>query len=462
MSNVVLQPEQEDLIQKCSDSMRRGNKSVLIQAATGFGKSYVASAILHRARKKNKKVWFTVPRRSLIKQMKETFSKFEISHTYIAAGLPLNPNSMAHICSTETIKKRLETIKAPDLAMIDETHYGGDGLGVIIDWLKESGTRIIGLSATPWLLSGQGLGCWYDDMVCGPSMRWLIDNKRLSEYRPFSPSSVDLSRLRVNNGDYVKADLSEKMEQDRYLIGNSVQHYKEHANGRLNIAYCVSVKHSEIMAQAFKDGGVTAAHVDGTTPDAELIKIIRAYANREIKVLTNCELLTFGFDLASQVGKDITIESMSDLRPTKSLALQMQKWGRVLRMKDYPALIFDHANNFQEHGLPCDDREWTLADRKQTRAGSRATPTKLCPKCFYCHSPAPVCPDCGFQYPIEERTLEEREGELLEIEISREKKIKRMEVGMAKTIEDLRIIAADRGYHHKWVARMASAKGIKK
>lgn len=475
---IQLLPDQSETIEAVADEMRAGCKAILLQAPTGSGKSVMGSEILRRAREKRKRVWFTVPRRTLIHQMHETFNEFSIEHSYIAADMPLNPHAPAHICSTETLRRRLDKLTPPDLALIDETHFGGEGLDTLIKWLKGNGSWIVGLSATPWKLSGQGLRCWYDKMVCGPSIRELIDLGRLSDYRPFAPSSVDLSRISIVSGDYSKGQLAQKMENDLVLVGNAVNHYKEHARGKRNIAYCVSIAHSQIVAEAFRAGGVSAMHIDGETPDHERRQIIRAFAKREIEVLTNCELLTFGFDLASQIADLIksgvidvnscTIESMSDLRPTKSLALQMQKWGRVLRKKNFPALIFDHANNFKEHGFPCDERHWTLEDRVQGKGGgSRASPVRLCPSCFFCHSPAPRCPDCGYEYPVEEQRIVVAEGELRELEIRRqiaeqkEKKQKRMQIGMAKTLKDLRAIRDERGYDDGWVTRMARIKDIK-
>lgn len=463
---IQLEPDQIQSLDAVQKKMRAGCKAILLQGATGSGKSVIGSEIIKRVRAKGKSVWFTVPRKNLITQMHKTFQKFDIEHSYIAAGMSMNPHAPAHICSTETLRRRLDKLTPPDMALIDETHFGGEGLDEFIKWLKSHGAWILGLSATPWKLSGQGLRCWYDDMVVGPSIRELINLKRLSDYRGFAPSAIDLSKISVVGGDYSKSELSEKMKQDKVLIGNAVQHYRDHAMGKLNIAYCVSIEHSQMVADAFRAGGVSAAHVDGETPDDERRRIIQAYARREILVLTNCELLTFGFDLASQVNQDITIECMSDLRPTKSLALQMQKWGRVLRKKESPAIIFDHANNFKEHGMPCDERAWTLEDRAQKRGGGGGMPVRSCQRCYFCHRPAPICPACGFVYPIESREIKQVEGNLLEIKIrdqkivEAQKKQDRMEIGMAKTMDDLRRIAKDRNYHWKWIERQAAIKGI--
>lgn len=460
---INLYPDQQEVIEATAASMRRGNRAVLMQSPTGSGKSVMASALVHRAASKGNRTWFIVPRRDLLRQMSVTYNNFGISHSYIAATLPFNPYSQAHIVSADTVKNRLDKLTPPNLAIIDECHFGGAGMDKIVQWLKAAGCYIIGLSATPWKLSGAGLGCWFDDMVLGKSIRWLIDNGRLSSYRGFAPYTPDMTGVGKSGGDYAKGQLDVWARENRVRVGNAVNHYKEHAMGKLGIAYCVGIDDSKRVAAAFNGAGVPAAHIDGTTPDAERQSIIRAYADRKILMLTNCELLTFGFDLASQVGRDVTVECMSDLRPTKSLALQMQKWGRVLRMKDEPALIFDHAGNFNEHGFPCDERDWTLEDRqKASRAsGDRSLPFRQCDKCFYCHKPAPTCPNCGHVYPIKERSIEEVEGELAEIEVAKQKRVARMEVGMAKTMDDLKRIADERGYKRGWILKQAQLKRIR-
>jgi DNA repair protein RadD len=463
---ITLKPDQVTSVDAVADAFRNGHRHVLLQGATGSGKSIISTEFVRRSLLKDKRVWFSVPRKDLLRQMHEVFREFSLDHSYIAAGHSHNPFAQAHICSTDSLRSRLSRVQAPHLAIIDETHRGGEGLDKIIKWLKSNGTYIIGLSATPWKLSGEGLGCWYDHMVLGPSIKWLIANKRLSDYKPFAPDHIDLSRIKVSGGDYAKGQLSEKMEQDRVLIGNAVRHYKTHAMGKLGVTFAVSRKHSELLAQAYRDNGIPAMHIDGETPDGERKRISKAFANRELLQLCNAELLTFGYDLSTASGvKDVCIECVTDCQPTKSLAKQMQKWGRGLRYDGTQHFIFDHANNIEEHGLPCDDREWTLADReKKSRAdGEKSIPVKQCEKCYFAHRPAPVCPNCGNIYEIQSRDIEEIEGELKEIDrnaVLVQKKKKRMEVGQARTIDDLKRIAEDRGYASGWVWKMAKIRGL--
>jgi superfamily II DNA or RNA helicase len=442
-----------------------------MQGATGSGKSIISTSLVKRALKKNSTVMFIVPRKDLIRQMAGTFYKFGIDYSYIASGMRYDFNTPAHIASKDTLIRRMNDVRPPKLAIIDETHYGGAGLGKIVDWLKSHGSYIIGLSATPWLLSGKGLGCWYDEMVCGPSVKWLIDNGRLSDYRAFAPTTVDLSGIRTVAGDYNRGDLSERMEQDKVLVGDAVKHYKKYADGKLGVTFAVSRKHSEILAEAYNQAGVPAAHVDGETSMEDRSRIFKDFADGKILQLCNAELLTFGFDISMASGvKDVAVECITDCAPTKSLAKQMQKWGRGLRHDNDAHMFFDHANNIATHGLPCSEREWSLADWKTKRGGhkeERSIPVRMCEKCYACFKPAPICPNCGHKFKTKFRTIEEIEGELEEISREKaeaekkEKKNKLMEVGRAKTMDDLWAIARERNYKPGWVYKRARLKGIR-
>jgi superfamily II DNA or RNA helicase len=299
-------------------------------------------------------------------------------------------------------------------------------------------------------------------MECGPPIADLIASGRLSAYRLFAPHHPDLSGIKTVAGDYAKGELAARMEGDRVLIGNAVKHYVQHAMGRLNIAYCTSVKHAELVAQAFRDGGVPAAAISGEMDDDQRAALVRRFARRELLVLCNCQLLTFGFDLASAAQMDVTVESMSDLSPTKSLSLQLQKWGRVLRRKDYPALIFDHAGNVDRHGLPDDPREWSLHGREKREGGAeKSLPVRQCAQCYHCHRPAPVCPSCGFVYPVQSRMVEEVEGELAEVSGPRNPPSPQ---GMAKSLDALIALGRQKGMRNPegWAAHVMSARLAKK
>lgn len=454
-----LYTDQAVLIDQLKQAIYSGYKSVLLQAHTGTGKTRMASEIVYGAYKKEKVCFFVVPRKDLVRQTSETLKQYGIYHSFIVAGMRCDTRAKIFVCTTQTLRNRLAII--PDLAIFDETHYGSTGLDKLIVKYKAAGTVIIGLSASPWKLSGKGLGCWYDKMVCGPSIRWLIDNKRLADYRAFAPSHPDLSQIKVTGGDYSKGQLSERMEGDRILIGNAVKHYKTHAMGKLGVTFGVSRKHSEMLAQEYRDNGIPAMHMDGETPDDERRRISVAFAKRELLQIVNCDLLGFGWDLALASGiSGVNIQCLTDCKPTKSLAGQLQKNGRNLRYDPEPHIFFDHANNFLEHGLPDADREWTLADREKTSrdGGEKIEPVRQCDQCYFCFKPAPVCPHCGFVFPIQSREIEQVDGELAEIQIQQEKREARQTQGKAQSLEDLIVLGKSKGYARGWAYKVFNGR----
>jgi superfamily II DNA or RNA helicase len=119
-----------------------------------------------------------------------------------------------------------------------------------------------------------------------------------------------------------------------------VRKYQEYASGERAVAFCVTVKHAKHLAETFNNAGIPAALISGDTTIPERQRIFTAYRAGDIKVLTNVQVLTEGWD--EPLAKVCIMA-----RPTQSRALYTQCCGRVLRKapgKQY-GLILDITDN---------------------------------------------------------------------------------------------------------------------
>lgn len=454
----ALRDYQEDMIARTRVSLRT-NRAVLVVAPTGSGKTNLAGYMAKTAAGKGKSVWFLCAKDFLISQTSNTFAAVGIPHSFIAAGRYHDPSEPVQIVSVQTLQRRLARFLPPDLLIWDEAHHvAAKGWRAVYDWAI--GARHIGLSATPCRLDGKGLRSAFDDMVTGPSTRELIEDGYLSNYRAYAPTTPNIDGLHVRAGDYARDELQGLMD-DNEIIGDLVRHYRERAGGLRAVYFAVSVRHSQHIAATFNASGIAAVHLDGDHSTEERLASGHAFADGRVKVITNCDLFGEGFDLASQVGRDVSIECVGLARPTKSLALHLQQIGRALRPKQGPAIILDHAGNLLRHGLPDQPREWSLdgLDRSRAKAVS-GPPVRQCMGCFAVFvASARACPECGMVPEYAGRTIEEVEGELAEVrrvEMEEAKKVERRQVGMAKTLDDLMDVARQRGYKspHTWAVKV--------
>lgn len=295
--------------------------------------------------------------------------------------------------------------------------------------------------------------------MLGPDVKQLIEWGNLSPFRYYAPPvKVDLTGLRVKYGDYVRDEVALRMDKSE-IIGDIIEQYRKLADGKRAICYCVSRAHSEHTAEMFRAAGIPAQHIDGETQDAVRKVAIEQFRTGKIRVLCNVDLISEGFDVPA-------MEAVILARPTQSLTLHIQQSMRPMRPdKDNPdkvAIIIDHVGNVYRHGLPDEDRTWSrsLEGRRRQKQEPREISLRQCPECYAAHRPAPVCPLCGYQYKVEERSEpEQRQGELVKID-ELERKRRRQEVGRARNITDLEQIALKRGYSLRWIPKMAEIKKI--
>jgi DNA repair protein RadD len=460
---LTLRPYQTDLITACRTELRT-HDSVLLQLPTGGGKTAIATQMMQTCASKQRIGAFIVHRQELVDQTMATFHDFGVPYGVISAGYAPNPINPIQICSIDTLRARLKSgrlIPKFDLMMWDEAHHiAAAGWTAVKNHFAAA--KHVGLTATPERLDGKGLRAAFTAMVQGPTTAALIDDGYLVPYRAFAPSTPDLGGVHTKMGDYAKGENEAVMDRPS-ITGDAVGHYQRLARDKRALAFCVSVKHSQHVASQFRDAGVVAWHLDGDTDRGERRQAVAAFRRGEIKILCNVDLFGEGFDVPSA---DASIM----LRPTKSLALYLQQCGRVLRPSDGKkyALLLDHAGNIARHGLPDDDREWSLDGRqaRDKRAGDEAAiPVRQCPKCYACHRPAPVCPQCGWNYELKVREVDHVDGDLAEIDVEMQRRERLGEQAQARTIDALIELGRKRGYKspekwaaHLWTARLASRK----
>lgn len=417
-------------------------------APTGFGKTVVFSYIAQHAQARGNRVMILAHRQELLDQISTSLQRFNVPHGFIAAGYPGHSRAMVQVGSTPTVVRRTTQVATPDLIVVDEAHHATpkNTLGQVLAAFPRA--RVLGVTATPVRLSGEGMGEVFDRMVLGPSTADLIDAGRLSPVRVYAPPGIDTSGLHMRGGDYAVNELVAAADKPT-ITGDAVDHYRRLAHGKRAVAFCISVDHAQHVADAFCSAGYSAVRIDGRMDRHERRRIVEAFRQGDIGVLTSCDLISEGFDLPA-------IEVGISLRPTASTGLWLQQVGRCLRIAPGKgdALILDHAGNTLRHGLPTEPREWSLDGREERRTRTKAerpVSVRICSVCFSAsRAGVSVCGSCGHPFPVQARKVASVDGELQEITAARiltpEQRRAKQEQGAAQSLQALIDLARMRGY----------------
>lgn len=412
---IVLRDYQNQAISEIRDLIKSGTKSIVLVAPTGSGKTAIAGAMIHGAAMKKKKILFLCHRRELIDQCSRSLDDLEVPHGIIRANDPRRKPWLAvHVASVPTLAKRIPP--PADLIFIDEAHHATAGSYLKIIAAYPDAIFIL-LTATPRRLDGRGLGSLAKAMVLCPSVADLTERGFLVPARVYAPSTVDLSHVGKQAGEYKSNELAVAMDKPT-ITGDVVEHWLKLAKlpgdkYRLTICFAVNVEHSQHIAAQFVAAGIQAEHLDGETPGAQREAILNRFARGETKIICNVGVLTEGYDCPAT-------SCIILCRPTLSESLYLQMPGRGLRT--FPGktdcLILDHANCTAQHGFVDDPREWTLDDckKKKSKDFDPALSVRTCKICWCAFSSKlPACPSCNWVFVGQPREIIEKKGSLEEI-----------------------------------------------
>ena len=415
---ICLRPYQLDVVDRVEQALEARERPIIV-APTGSGKTVIFAEIVKRAIAKHKRVLVLAHRREIIKHTSAKLRAHGVRHGVIMATMddalrPQEPVQVAAVATLWVRAVRSDKIKLPpaDLIVIDEAHHTvATTYTKIIAAYPDA--AVLGCTATPVRGDGRGLGGIFTALIEAPQVGPLIEEGHLVRSLCYAPVDPDLRGVRTQAGDYVESQLAERMDRPK-LVGDIVTHWHKYGQRRRTVAFACSVAHSIHIRDEFVKSGVRAEHLDGTTQIAERDAILARLASGDTEVVTNCMVLTEGFD-CPDIGCIILA------RPTKKMGLFRQMIGRGLRPADgkFDCLIIDHSGAVLRHGLPEDHVEWTLDPDRHARAPAHTARLERkvaglleCTRCDALRLGGKPCPSCGFLPQRPAQYVAHVEGEL--------------------------------------------------
>ncbi|MCG7578802.1 DEAD/DEAH box helicase [Mycolicibacterium sp. OfavD-34-C] len=363
----VLHPYQQEVVEKLLDVLRPGGDNRgLVALPTGSGKTRVAVEALiryiHKCETDPLFLWIAQSD-ELCEQAVDAWryawsaigpagERLTVSRLWGANdATPVDEGFHLVVATDDKLsslsgKGQHEWLTDADVVLVDEAHTSiSPTYTKLFDWLKR-GTRqrdriLLGLSATPYrgnnedqtrtLVNRYDSNLLTDGVLGEDPYRTLQDMGILARVRH---KELDGMVLRPNKnatrsegdaahlGDY-RIDLNE-VAADRSRNEKILDHIENLPSDMTALVFAASVQHAEVLAAVLAGNGIPSASIAGYTPTAERRRLIERFRAGDVRVLTNYNVLSQGFD-APKVG------AVYVARPTFSPNRYQQMIGRGLR-----------------------------------------------------------------------------------------------------------------------------------
>ena len=344
--------------QEASDAVVReleDNVSTLVVLPTGTGKTVLFADVVRRFQPRRCLVF--AHREELVFQAKDKIEKFAGVHCEVEMGQfksdgwfgarpPCVVSSVQTLASGGDGGGRMTKFDPSEfgLVVVDEAHHATSGTyRKVMEYFKEGGCKILGVTATPDRADEEALGQVFDTVAYDYEIVQAIDDGWLVPVvqKMVNVSSLDLSACRTTAGDLNGADLAKVMEDEETLHGVAIASVQT-CGERRAIVFAATVKQAERLAEIFnryKAGSAT--WICGETNKDDRRKLLRDFAGGSYQFMVNVGVLTEGFD-------DSGVEVIVMARPTKSRALYAQMAGRGTRPADSIAAALSDMRTTEE------------------------------------------------------------------------------------------------------------------
>lgn len=406
----------------------KGGGNPLVEMATGTGKSMVIAELVRRISEDfpTMRVLMLVHVKELVEQNFKALVRLYpgASMGIYSAGLGRrDAHHRITFASIQSVFRKGAALGPRHLVLIDEAHLvPSAGQGMYLQLMGDlrravPDLRVAGFTATPFRLDtgrlDSGDGRLFDETVYSYGIRDGIEAGYLSPLiSKATASTIDVSGVSRRGGEFVPGQLEAASDKITAEAVEEIIRFGE--SRRAWLAFCSGIDHAHAVRDEFRRRGVSAETVTGDTPGHERDRIFRSYRAGQIRCLTGANVFTTGFDAP-------LVDLIAMLRPTLSTSLYVQMVGRGTRISDGKenCLVLDFARNVARHG-PVDSVSVGGKSQKGEGEDEGKVPVdsvraKECPQCHDLVAlNVRVCPDCGHEWPVENKPKHEAraDGEL--------------------------------------------------
>ena len=443
-----LREHQSAVIDALREGFRKGHRSLLLYAPTGFGKTEVAISLMKATSDNYKKAAMVLDRIVLVDQTSLRLTKYNISHGVFQANhWKFDTAERLQICSAQTLERR-DNFPKMDLLIVDECHIARKQTTEFIK--NNPDIKVIGLTATPFT---KGLGDIYSKVVCGMTTGDLVERKWLAPLKVFIAKEIDMTGAKKIAGEWSQEETTKRgMQITGDIVGEWITKTHEIFGGpRKTIVFCSGVAHGADLVAQFAKRGYNFVSISYKDDDEFKRSAIEDFSrpDTEIHGLIATDVLTRGFDVP-----DVMIGVSA--RPfSKSLSSHIQQLGRVMRPhpdKEF-ALWLDHSGNYIRFRDDWDEVYSNGVDElNEVREKAKKEPTqkeKEASKCPVCSALWPrssdTCTSCG-HVRKRRNEISSVNGEMVELaETTRAMKEDKQDF-----YSELKFIALAKNYNPHW------------
>ena len=327
---------QNDVLDKLEkERMYNNNWSNLVVAATGTGKTVIAAFDYKRFREKNKRAnfLFVVHREEIIRQACATFRTVlndpNFGDMWYGGHEAASYNHL--FASKDLLNNRIDQLSLPedyyDYIVFDEAHHiVADSYQKILRKFKPK--VLLGLTATPERMDARDITVYFGRHISAEiRLDTALNNRLLSPFHYYGiTDAVDLSEVRWERGHYVPAELSKVYtanDQRTGIIFRKIEEYLPNYRDVRALCFCVDREHAKYMNAKFTLAGLKSDYLVTDNAQDRHVKV-KSLVQKKINYLFVVDMFNEGVDIPE-------IDTILFLRPTESLTIFLQQFGRGLR-----------------------------------------------------------------------------------------------------------------------------------